>query len=69
MLAIHALRAKGVKVYCMETTDDAVSYADLEFAPEGVALVLGNEVQPILTFRNSVVLRSVIHRPVIFTGL
>jgi hypothetical protein len=33
-------------VYCLETTDHAVSYTDQEFAPEGVALVLGNEVQP-----------------------
>ena len=43
LVAISTLQAQGIKVYCMETTEHAVSYADLEFAPSGVALVLGNE--------------------------
>ena len=41
--ALAALRNEGVPVVCMETTEDAVSYAAYPFPPSGVALVLGNE--------------------------
>ncbi|KAL1521538.1 hypothetical protein AB1Y20_021197 [Prymnesium parvum] len=43
LAAVAMLKSQGLKVYCMETTDDAVSYANLDFPLEGMALVLGNE--------------------------
>ena len=43
--AVAALRAEGVAVWCMETTEGALNYAaaTTEFPARGVALVLGNE--------------------------
>ena len=41
--ALHALRSEGVAIAAMETTERSVNYAQLDFPPTGVALILGNE--------------------------
>ena len=40
---MHALRAEGMKVVAMETTERSANYVRFAFPPAGVALVLGNE--------------------------
>jgi tRNA G18 (ribose-2'-O)-methylase SpoU len=37
LVAVATLQAQGVKVFCMETTDDARSFADVIFPPEALA--------------------------------
>ena len=41
--ALQALRGAGVAIAAMETTERSVNYAQLNFPPTGVALILGNE--------------------------
>ena len=43
LAALHALRSEGVAIAAMETTERSVNYAELDFPPKGVALILGNE--------------------------
>ena len=42
--AIAALKAEGVRIYAMETTERSSNYVNIEFAPgQPIALLLGNE--------------------------